>query len=55
MDRPMKPNTLRQGKRIYGFTGTQSPNYKGATAVRPDEALNGTKVKKAAILRRLTK
>jgi len=42
MYRPMKSNTLRQGKPTYGFGETNSPNYKGATAVRPQEALQGT-------------
>jgi hypothetical protein len=33
----MQDTTLRQGKRIYrGFSN--SPNFKGATAVRPDDA-----------------
>lgn len=38
MYQPMKSNTLRQGKRLYGFSGTNSPNFKGATAVRPDDS-----------------
>jgi len=42
----MRSTTLRQGKPIYGFGSTQSPNYKGATAVRPGEALQGTIAKK---------
>ena len=46
MYRPMKSNTLRQGKPTYGLNGTNSPNYKGATAVRPQEALNDTIAKK---------
>jgi len=49
---PMSSNTLRTGKRVYGSSGTTSPNYKGATAVRPGEALKGTnKDKSAGIVR----
>lgn len=48
----MSSNTLRTGKRVYGSSGTTSPNYKGATAVRPGEALKGTnKDKSAGIVR----
>lgn len=38
--------SLRQGKRVYGSSGTNSPNFKGATAVRPGEALKN--IQKAA-------
>lgn len=48
MYRSMRSTTLRQGKPIYGFGESNSPNYKGATAVRPKEALQGT------ILKRIT-
>jgi hypothetical protein len=37
---------LRQGRPIYGLGNSNSPNYKGATAVRPNEALKGTIVKR---------
>jgi len=33
----MRDTTLRTGKRIYGYSGTNSPNWKGATAVRPND------------------
>lgn len=46
MYRPIRPTTLRQGKPVYGFGSSNSPNYKGATAVRPQEALNSTILKK---------
>lgn len=48
MQRPLSSTSLRQGKRVYGFGSTNSPNFKGATAVRPNEALHGT------ILKRIT-
>jgi hypothetical protein len=34
---PMSSNTLRTGKRIYRGV-SESPNFKGATAVRPNES-----------------
>lgn len=46
MYRPMRSTTLRQGKPVYGFGSSNSPNYKGATAVRPEEALQNTIIKK---------
>lgn len=46
MYRPIRSTTLRQGKPVYGFGSSNSPNYKGATAVRPEEALKGTIIKR---------
>lgn len=37
MRTPISSNTLRTGKRIYRGV-SQSPNFKGATAVRPGTA-----------------
>jgi hypothetical protein len=35
---PMSSNTLRTGKRVYRGV-SNSPNFKGVTAVRPMEAM----------------
>ena len=49
----MKENTLRTGQRIYRGV-TNSPNFKGATAVRPSDSFNEL-AKRNAIARRLRK
>jgi len=44
---PMSSNTLRTGKKVYKST-SNSPNFKGATAVRPGEALRDTQKRNGA-------